>query len=547
MNLFYSNIYKEFELYKNEIEKKLDDKKSEKKDLSERNTVSYKFNEISEKYNSLDNTLKESIREDHKAHSKLVSSLDKTNHNLNLIKNQLEEKIDEIFKISDSQQINVEGLLSKLQTIENNEKNFKKNLLKIEKIIDSKYQDTINLINNKLSEVSTMFIKNSDLDLIFGNQSFKVGIGHIVSQLENQYNDINNNFNRMIEYDDIFLKYNSELKKIKESHNLMIDNYEKRFSSIESNLEVFGLKDKVSQIKQSEDLSGKKECNEKSIKEEKNEKNSNQKEKNIEVRLTQVEECVKVFEKTVKSIQNLGELNLNSLNLKFNEIELKIKKEFHEYQKTSQLEKKEINDKLNITSCKIDNLDKSIKNITKDIEANKEFEIKLLEDYKNLYELQNNQDLIIAELNFEINEVLLLNTKKLKSKPSNLNDYNKFNIKNIILIIESYSLRRYDQLKYQISYLFKEGIKLKELILNHINSKVLELEDFNEKVLNNFKLINSKILSIESYLNEMSSGLNINTIKMKKFIQWEILDVNVKINKAEKELENLSNVIMVFI
>ena len=149
MNLFYSNIYKEFELYKNEIEKKLDDKKSEKKDLSERNTVSYKFNEISEKYNSLDNTLKESIREDHKAHSKLVSSLDKTNHNLNLIKNQLEEKIDEIFKISDSQQINVEGLLSKLQTIENNEKNFKKNLLKIEKIIDSKYQDTINLINNK--------------------------------------------------------------------------------------------------------------------------------------------------------------------------------------------------------------------------------------------------------------------------------------------------------------------------------------------------------------------------------------------------------------
>ena len=45
----------------------------------------------------------------------------------------------------------------------------------------------------------------------------------------------------------------------------------------------------------------------------------------------------------------------------------------------------------------------------------------------------------------------------------------------------------------------------------------------------------------------MSSGLNINTIKMKKFIQWEILDVNVKINKAEKELENLSNVIMVFI
>ena len=171
----------------------------------------------------------------------------------------------------------------------------------------------------------------------------------------------------------------------------------------------------------------------------------------------------------------------------------------------------------------------------------------MLEDYKNLYELQNNQDLIIAELNFEINEVLLLNTKKLKSKPSNLNDYNKFNIKNIILIIESYSLRRYDQLKYQISYLFKEGIKLKELILNHINSKVLELEDFNEKVLNNFKLINSKILSIESYLNEMSSGLNINTIKMKKFIQWEILDVNVKINKAEKELENLSNVIMVFI
>ena len=101
--------------------------------------------------------------------------------------------------------------------------------------------------------------------------------------------------------------------------------------------------------------------------------------------------------------------------------------------------------------------------------------------------------------------------------------------------------------KYIISYLFKEGIKLKELILNHINSKVLELEDFNEKVLNNFKLINSKILSIESYLNEMSSGLNINTIKMKKFIQWEILDVNVKINKAEKELENLSNVIMVFI
>ena len=95
MNLFYSNIYKEFELYKNEIEKKLDDKKSEKKDLSERNTVSYKFNEISEKYNSLDNTLKESIREDHKAHSKLVSSLDKTNHNLNLIKNQLEEKIDD--------------------------------------------------------------------------------------------------------------------------------------------------------------------------------------------------------------------------------------------------------------------------------------------------------------------------------------------------------------------------------------------------------------------------------------------------------------------
>ena len=555
INLSYSNISKEFEIYCQQINNKMESIKSmttnTTKEVSfekETSRGSKTLKDLREKYNSLEKLLNESIQENQITHKKMVSSLDKTMNHIININDKLEEKIEAISNQTENSSI--KELWQKITEIESSEIDNRKSNSKIEKILDNKLQEAIKLINCKIGEFPNIFLKNTELNSIFENQSFANGIVEIVSQLQLHETELNSTFNKMNEYDMIFQNINTELKKIKETCNLSVENYQKRFSSFDSILEE-RFKNITDQQKIFDDLIKKKESLLKPIPEENIDKK--EKEKNVEQKLKHVEERTLELEKTIKCFQNLNELNQNSLNLKFDEIELKIQNEFvknskifKEMREKTELETIDLFKKIDSYSVKLTETDKSFENLKRNIEESKILEMKILEDYKNLYDSQKDPDFNTTDSNkIDINEVSLLNSINFKAKSSsNTQDIYNFNFKNIIITIESYSLKRYNLLKKQICNINSENIKLKLDLQEEMNLKLQGIDDFNSKILNQFTSTNTKISNMNASLNNLSSVINVNTSIMKKYIISEILNLNEKILKTNKNIENECSVMI---
>ena len=555
INLSYSNISKEFEIYCQQINNKMESIKSmttnTTKEVSfekETSRGSKTLKDLREKYNSLEKLLNESIQENQITHKKMVSSLDKTMNHIININDKLEEKIEAISNQTENSSI--KELWQKITEIESSEIDNRKSNSKIEKILDNKLQEAIKLINCKIGEFPNIFLKNTELNSIFENQSFANGIVEIVSQLQLHETELNSTFNKMNEYDMIFQNINTELKKIKETCSLSVENYQKRFSSFDSILEE-RFKNITDQQKIFDDLIKKKESLLKPIPEENIDKK--EKEKNVEQKLKHVEERTLELEKTIKCFQNLNELNQNSLNLKFDEIELKIQNEFvknskifKEMREKTELETIDLFKKIDSYSVKLTETDKSFENLKRNIEESKILEMKILEDYKNLYDSQKDPDFNTTDSNkIDINEVSLLNSINFKAKSSsNSQDIYNFNFKNIIITIESYSLKRYNLLKKQICNINSENIKLKLDLQEEMNLKLQGIDDFNSKILNQFTSTNTKISNMNSSLNNLSSVINVNTSIMKKYIISEILNLNEKILKTNKNIENECSVMI---
>ena len=555
INLSYSNISKEFEIYCQQINNKMESIKSmttnTTKEVSfekETSRGSKTLKDLREKYNSLEKLLNESIQENQITHKKMVSSLDKTMNHIININDKLEEKIEAISNQTENSSI--KELWQKITEIESSEIDNRKSNSKIEKILDNKLQEAIKLINSKIGEFPSIFLKNTELNSIFENQSFANGIVEIVSQLQLHETELNSTFNKMNEYDMIFQNINTELKKIKETCNLSVENYQKRFSSFDSILEE-RFKNITDQQKIFDDLIKKKESLLKPIPEENIDKK--EKEKNVEQKLKHVEERTLELEKTIKCFQNLNELNQNSLNLKFDEIELKIQNEFvknskifKEMREKTELETIDLFKKIDSYSVKLTETDKSFENLKRNIEESKILEMKILEDYKNLYDSQKDPDFNTTDSNkIDINEVSLLNSINFKAKSSsNSQDIYNFNFKNIIITIESYSLKRYNLLKKQICNINSENIKLKLDLQEEMNLKLQGIDDFNSKILNQFTSTNTKISNMNSSLNNLSSVINVNTSILKKYIISEILNLNEKVLKTNKNIENECSVMI---
>ena len=239
--------------------------------------------------------------------------------------------------------------------------------------------------------------------------------------------------------------------------------------------------------------------------------------------------------------------------MKFDEIELKIQNEFvknskifKEMREKTELETIDLFKKIDSYSVKLTETDKSFENLKRNIEESKILEMKILEDYKNLYDSQKDPDFNTTDSNkIDINEVSLLNSINFKAKSSsNTQDIYNFNFKNIIITIESYSLKRYNLLKKQICNINSENIKLKLDLQEEMNLKLQGIDDFNSKILNQFTSTNTKISNMNSSLNNLSSVINVNTSIMKKYIISEILNLNEKILKTNKNIENECSVMI---
>ncbi len=427
--------------------------KPEKEKLRKTNSIK----DFKEKLIYLENSLKESIHDNQLANQKLLSSLDKSFTNMNELEVFVEHKFEEINDKLDLESSKLLNLSNKILESDNSERELKKGLNRIDKF-EGKIQDLNKSFNSKISELSKSFMKNSDLDKIFQNQSFSNGIGEIVAQLENFNVELNKAFVKMSEFDKIFQNVNQEIKKIKENHNLLVDNYEKRITSVENKFEEFGLKNIKNQLKQYEDSFKKKELSEKQYKENSFEKRETNKDMNLEIRLKDIEDNYKVLEKTLKSIEKLHNLNDNNVTLRFHEMELRIQNEiirfskaFKEMQERVDQENMEFKKRVEPYVEKIGEIELYLQTFNKNYEENKLFELALLEDYKKLLDIKD-QNTLSSINDFEQTIVTPI---KYRSKSSTGLIDSHSNIKNLILMIESYSIQRFNQLKKQINEVSK--------------------------------------------------------------------------------------------
>ncbi len=427
--------------------------KPEKEKLRKTNSIK----DFKEKLVYLENSLKESIQDNQLANQKLLSSLDKSFTNMNELEGFVEHKFEELNDKLDLESSKLLNLSNKILEFDNSDRELKKALNRIDKF-EGKIQDLNKSFSSKFSELSKSFMKNSDLDKIFQNQSFSNGIGEIVSQLENFNVELNKAFVRMSEFDKIFQNVNQEIKKIKENHNLLVDNYEKRITSVENKFEELGLKNIKNQLKQYEDFFKKKELSEKHYKENSFDKREGNKDMNLEMRLKDIEDNYKVLEKTLKSIEKLHNLNDNNVTLRFHEMELRIQNEiirfskaFKEMQERVDQENMEFKKRVEPYVEKIGEIELYLQTFNKNYEENKLFELALLEDYKKLLDIKD-QNTLSSINDFEQTIVTPI---KYRSKSSTGLIDSHSNIKNLILMIESYSIQRFNQLKKQINEVSK--------------------------------------------------------------------------------------------
>jgi hypothetical protein len=133
-----------------------------------------------------------------------------------------------------------------------------------------------------------------------------------------------------------------------------------------------------------------------------------------------------------------------------NEI-IRFSKAFKEMQERVDQENMEFKKRVEPYVEKIGEIELYLQTFNKNYEENKLFELALLEDYKKLLDIKD-QNTLSSINDFEQTIVTPI---KYRSKSSTGLIDSHSNIKNLILMIESYSIQRFNQLKKQINEVSK--------------------------------------------------------------------------------------------